>query len=337
MPILSRRVFPVKHSVFRRVGLVLRPLGLRLIPVAYQLYNPVARLKQLENLLLSDPSRVRVFRKIIDRQSGKPLYKPAKFKITQITDHTYVTEKGKIYRKIHVFHKLNFRYNILAGQNTLGDRLQASRSTSSNVGKRPATRSQPSLLEKRPDDPSVSHPMVVDLTADSSSEGSSGSNTLQEVREFTPVEKRPKLQEDVPPVTFANTTLTPQQATMDIVVPSPPATQSTNSGLANPRTEFLSPDGVSPEGFVPPSQHVLPETHSSHPPLSLPAQPEVDDSEVIRTSSRSKKATQFFGDPLRHSVKLVEEEKMLEEEVHDLPSGNALPSSHLPRKPLIRD
>ena len=179
--------------------------------------------------------------------------------------------------------------------------------------------------------------MVVDLTVDSSSEGSFESNTLQEVREFTPVEKRPKLQEDVPPVKFANTTVTPQQATMDTVVPSPPATQSTNSGLANPRTEFLSPDGFSPEGFVPPPQHVLPETHFSYPSLSLPAQPVVDNSEVVRTSSRSKKATQFIGDPLRHSVKLVEEGKTLEEEVHHLPSGNALPSSHSPRQPLIRD
>ena len=62
-------------------------------------------LSKLENLLLSDPSRVRVFRKIIDRQSGKPLYKIAKFKITQITDHPYDTDKEKIYRKNHVYLK----------------------------------------------------------------------------------------------------------------------------------------------------------------------------------------------------------------------------------------
>ena len=54
---------------------------------------------KLENLVLSDPSRVRVFRKIIDRQSGKLLYKNSKFKITQITDTTSVTDKGKVYRK----------------------------------------------------------------------------------------------------------------------------------------------------------------------------------------------------------------------------------------------
>ena len=73
---------------------------------------------KLETLLLSDPSRVRVFRKIIDRQSGKPLFKLAKFKITRIADHTYVTDKGKVYRKNHVCLKLNFRNNISATQST---------------------------------------------------------------------------------------------------------------------------------------------------------------------------------------------------------------------------
>ena len=288
----------------------------------------------LEKLLLSDPSRVRVFRKIIDRQSGKPLHKTAKFKITQITDHTYFTDNGKGYSKNNVCLKPNFRYDLSTGQKTLGDRLQASKltSTSSNVGKRPATLSQPTLLEKRP----VSHPMVADLTVDSSSEGSSGSNTLQKVREFSPVEKPLRLQEDVPPVTFATTTLTPQKTTMVTVVPLPSATQSTSSVLANPRTEFLSPTDVSTESLIPPSQHLLPETQSSYPSLSLPAQSVVDDSEIVRTSSCSKKATQFVGDPLRHSVKLVEEDNM-SEEVHDLPAGNALPPSHSPRKPLIRN
>ena len=145
------------------------------------------------------------------------------------------------------------------------------------------------MLEKRPEDPSVSNPMVVDLTADLSSEGSSGRHQLQVVRKSTPVEKRPKLQDDLPPVTFAKTAITSQQLNMDSATLSPPATQITGSGLADPRTEFLSSDGVSPEGFAPPSQNALSEPHSSYPSLSLPAQPVVDDSKDIRTSLRSKK------------------------------------------------
>ena len=53
----------------------------------------LSRTSKLENLLLSDPGRVKVFRKIIDRQSGKPLYKLTKFKIVRVTDHTYITDK----------------------------------------------------------------------------------------------------------------------------------------------------------------------------------------------------------------------------------------------------
>ena len=75
----------------------------------------------------------------------------------------------------------------------------------------------------------------------------------------------------------------------------------------------------------------------------------VDDAESVRTSHRSKKPTQFFGDPLRHSVKSVEEDPKLPfetvivtsvksvEENPNLPSEMVLASSSSPRKPLIRD
>ena len=98
---------------------------------------------------------------------------------------------------------------------------------------------------------------------------------------------------------------------MDTLVSSPPNTQSVNPTVANARSEYSSPVDVAPEGFVQPTQHVPPESYSSYPSLSLPAQPAVADSEAVRTSSRSKKATKFFGDPLWHSVKIVEEDTLL--------------------------
>ena len=136
---------------------------------------------------------------------------------------------------------------------------------------------------------------------------------------------------------FADSTFTPNQSTMDTIVSSTPITQSVNPTVVNARSEFLSPTDVSSEGFVQPAQHVPSESHLSYPSYSLPAQPVVDDSEAVRTSSRSKKATKFFGDPLRHSGKIVEEDTLLGEEACDLPSQSILPSSHSPRRPLIRD
>ena len=129
----------------------------------------LSRTSKLENLLLSDPGRVKVFRKIIDRQSWKPLYKLTKFTIVRVTDHTYITDKGKVFRKNHICLKPNYRSAILVAPNTIGDRVQASGSTSRGAAKRPVTRSQPVLLEQRPNNPPLSTPMV-DLTADSSSE-----------------------------------------------------------------------------------------------------------------------------------------------------------------------
>ena len=81
---------------------------------------------------------------------------------------------GKFIEKI-IFASKNSRYNISFGQNTLGDRLQASNPSSHGAVKRSATRSQPVMLEQRPGNPSLSAPMV-DLTADSSIESSTGSN-----------------------------------------------------------------------------------------------------------------------------------------------------------------
>ena len=144
------------------------------------------------------------------------------------------------------------------------------------------------MLEQRPENPGLTNQIVVDLAADSSSEGSSGSNHLQVVRESTPVEKRLKLHNDSPPVTFAHTAdSSAQPLNTGSATPSPPtapAAQITGSGPADPRIEFLPPDGVSSEAFVHSSQNALSEPHSSYPSFSLPAHPVVGDSEAVRTS-----------------------------------------------------
>ena len=217
------------------------------------------------------------------------------------------------------------------------------------------------MLEQRPGNPSLSAPMV-DLTADSSIESSTGSNDgLQVVQGSTPVEKRQKLQHDSPPVTFASLPKpTSQQQNSNSATLSPPtvstaklpsssassqkrntycATSSpaidssdkfTGLSSTNPGTTLSSPEILSPKGIVHPSQSASLEPHSSYPSLFLPAQPVVDDSETVKTSLRSKTPTKFFGDPLRYSVKLVDEDQVLASE-------RAPGSSSSPRKPLIRD
>ena len=279
-----------------------------------------SKTSKLENLLLSDPNRVKVVRKNIDHQSGKLLVKPAK--LVPITDHTHVTDNVKVYRKKHICLKPKSRYNTSVGQNTLSDRLQASNPTFHGAVKRTATRSQPVMLEQQPNNPNLSAPML-DLTVDSSSGSSIGSNGgLQVVQDFTPVEKQQKFQNDSPPIKFAHqpkrtsqhqnsksatlssptcsTTKLPSSSTSSHpqtthCATSSPTTDSFDKfpGLSptNPRIMISSPEIVSPQGLVHPSHSASSEPHSSYPSLSLPAQPVLDDSETVRTSLRSKKPT----------------------------------------------
>ena len=81
--------------------------------------------------------------------------------------------------------------------------------------------------------------MVVDLTNDSSSEGSSGQHTLRVVQESTPAEKRPRLQDDLLPVTFADSSFPPNQPLIDTHVSLPPITLPVNPTEANARAEHF--------------------------------------------------------------------------------------------------
>ena len=79
---------------------------------------------RIEKLVLQDPLRVKIFRKVLDQNSGKPLFKLAKIKITRVTDHTYITDKGKVYRKNHISLRHNFNLpKISATPGTVGDSL----------------------------------------------------------------------------------------------------------------------------------------------------------------------------------------------------------------------
>ena len=289
-----------------------------------------SRTSKLENLLLSDPGRVKVFRKIIDRQSGKPLYKLTKFKIVRVTDHTYITDKGKVYRKNHICLKPNYRYTVSVAPNTIGARATSSSSTFGGAAKRFITRSQPTLLEQRPNNPSLSTPMV-DLTIDSSSESSFGSNnSRQGTRNFTTSGKRQRFQCDSPLVRFARqpasstphsfthatsskttdstqppdgSLISPQLRTVHRAIPaSPPPPAEPAEIITSSPEHMVSSPGKEVSKDLNPASHSTPlELSSSYHSFSQPAQPVADNAEPIRTSHRSKasavfrRSTQAFG------------------------------------------
>ena len=300
-----------------------------------------------------------MFRIIIDRQSGKSLYKLTKFKIVRVTDHTYITDNGKVYRKNHICLKPNYRYTVSVAPNTIGARATSSSSTFRGAAKRSITRSQPTLLEQRPNNPSLSTPMV-NLTIDSSSESSFGpNNSRQGTRNFTTTGKRQRFQCDSPPVRFARqpasstshsfthattskTTdstqppdgsfISPQLRTVHRAIPASPTIPAEPMEIITSSPEHMvSSPGKEVSKDLNPASHSTPlELSSSYHSLSQPAQPVADNAEPTRTSHRSKKPTQFFGDPLRHSVRLVEEDQMLSSE-----TTFALPVSEAPILPSV--
>ena len=123
-----------------------------------------------------------------------------------------------------------------------------------------------------------------------------------------------------------------------VTQPVVPATLFHSPTTLAPGPHQLPLDVVDSEGPVLPGKSAQADPYSSLPSLSIPAQMATDDSEGTRTSSRNKRAPKFFGDPLRHSVKWVEEEKSPEIEANILPTTSSQPSSQSPkRRPLIRD
>ena len=73
--------------------------------------TPAQRTKtsNLELDLIHYPEKAVVYRKILDRKSGRPLFKLFNGKIVKVTTKTYITENGKVIRKNHISLKPKFK------------------------------------------------------------------------------------------------------------------------------------------------------------------------------------------------------------------------------------
>ena len=62
----------------------------------------------IEHFLLSNPNQ-EIFRKVLDRRSGNQLFKSFSDKITNVTNNTYITEKGKVIRKNYISFRIKIK------------------------------------------------------------------------------------------------------------------------------------------------------------------------------------------------------------------------------------
>ena len=51
--------------------------------------------RNLDYLVLNEPNKVEIFRKFLNRKSGREFFKPFKGKIVRITGSTFISDKGK--------------------------------------------------------------------------------------------------------------------------------------------------------------------------------------------------------------------------------------------------
>ena len=73
--------------------------------------TPAQRTKtsNLEFDLIHHPEKVVVYRKILDKKSGRPLFKLFKWKSVKITKNSYITENREVIRKNHISLKPKFK------------------------------------------------------------------------------------------------------------------------------------------------------------------------------------------------------------------------------------
>ena len=74
--------------------------------------------RNFDYLVLNDLSKVEIFRKFLNRKSGRELFKPFKGKNVRVTGATYITDKGKVIRKNHLAVRLKLSRKGFSGKQT---------------------------------------------------------------------------------------------------------------------------------------------------------------------------------------------------------------------------
>ena len=64
--------------------------------------RPSQSKRNLDYLVLIEPTKIEIFRTFLNRKSGRELFKPFKEKIVRIIGSTYITDKGKVIRRNHL-------------------------------------------------------------------------------------------------------------------------------------------------------------------------------------------------------------------------------------------
>ena len=277
--------------------------------------------RNLDYLVLNEPSKVEIFRKFLNRKSGRELFKPFKGKIVQITVSTYISDKEKVIRRNHFAVRLKSTSLSFSGK----------QATPFKKGqKRPIVSSSPSSSEdNRPLKPTSSRqrisaktvavparpqfPSLVSSFTPSRAQIFSSKSKHNIVLEAPGVQAIPYPQHSTPVVdlTASSSNSGNQGAEVPISIkPKSPSPTKDNLLLC----PDLIPISLDDESSVPKLQEC---TSSNLAASGLPtrdvsgliSEPDGNissSSNSSRISLRRKKQTTFYGSPIRHSVNVVQ-------------------------------
>ena len=277
--------------------------------------------RKLDYLVLNEPSKVEIFRKFLNRKSGRELFKPFKGKIVQITGSTYISDKGKVIRRIHL--ALRHKSTSLS--------FSGKQATPVKKGqKRPIVSSSPSSSEdNRPLKPTSSRqrisaktvavparpqfPFLVSSSTPSRAQIFSSKSKHNLVSEAPGVQTIPYPQQSTPVVdlTASSSTSGNQGAEVPLSIKPKSPSPTKDKFLLGPDLIPISSDD---ESSVPKLQECtstnlaasgLP-TRDVSGLISEPDGNISSSSSSSRISSRRKKQTTFYGSPIRHSVNVVQ-------------------------------
>ena len=240
----------------------------------------LSKTRKLEKLVLQDPIKIKMFWKVVDRNFGNSLFKLAKILIVRLTDNTYLTDKGKVYRKNHRSLRHNFNSpEFSATPSSIGEKLQR------RIASRTPFQKSTSPVVRQTSEPVRG--TLLNLTADSSSEDLVTAGPSLELIEAP----------GLAPHRSDQATGRPQTPTLPLSdTPAPVLPEATSATPLESSTQTGPPKSADVQSEA----------------TTLPASSNQARSDTTRSSGRSKKPTTFFGDPLCHTVKSVTEKETVE-------------------------
>ena len=288
--------------------------------------RPSVPKRNLDYLVLYEPNKVEIFRKFLNRKSGRELFKPFKGTIVRVTGSTYISDKGKVIRRNHWAVRLKSTNLSFSGKQLTPvkkgqKRPIVSSSPSSSEDNRPLKQSSSRQCITAKTVHVPTHSKFPSLTSSHTPPRGQmvrpGSIRPSEVAisEAPGVRNIPFPQHSTPVVDLTASSSTSGNQGTEVPISIKPKSPTP---AKIPVCTDLIPISSDDESSIPKSQEGIQPTPAASGLLSqdgpvILTEPDGNvssSSNSSRASSRRKKQTTFYGSPIRHSVNVIDSQSV---------------------------